>query len=206
MMRPIQGCFVLGSLVSLCLFPAEAPAADSPADFYKGKQIKLYVGSDVGGIYDTYARIMSEYWPRHIPGKPTMVVQNMPGATGRKVTNFIFSGAPRDGTVVGSAQGQIPTAPLLAPEGVQFDSNKLSWLGNISSETFIGFVWHTSPIHDMEDAKRVQSIMGAPDASAASAIFAAISNEFFGTKFKIVKGYVGAPQRSTVQSEPAGRR
>jgi tripartite-type tricarboxylate transporter receptor subunit TctC len=169
-----------------------AIAAD--ADFYKGKQITLLVSTDVATTYDLYARLMADFWARHIPGNPKIVVQNMPGAGGLKVTNHIFNGAPRDGLTVASAHGHIPTDPLLAPDGVQYDVTKINWLGNISSETFTGFVWHTSPIKTLEDTKTVPSVMGAGDVASASAVYAAIANDFFGTKFKIVPGYKGAPE------------
>ena len=123
-------------------------------DFYRGKQDRLIISSGPGGVYDTYSRLIARFLPAHLPGHPTIVVQNMPGASGLKATNYLFNNAPRDGTVIAGVHNGIPTAPFEEPGQAQFDVNKLSWIGSISEDPFIGYVWHTSPVQTYEEAKK----------------------------------------------------
>ena len=103
---------------------AVAPAG-AAEDFYKGKQITFICSTDAGTTYDTYARMVAEYLPQYIPGKPTTIVQNMAGASGLKASNYVYNVAPRDGTVIAATHSVIPTAPLLSPNEAQFDTKKI---------------------------------------------------------------------------------
>ena len=164
------------------------------ADFYQGKQIRLIVSTNAAGAYDTYGRLMAQFMPVHIPGHPAMIVQNMGGSSGLQATNYLANGAPKDGTVIGAVEANIPVAPLLLPENAKFDANAFAWIGNITSDPFIGYVWATSKMQTYEDAKTAQFIMGAPAARSYSAQMAQVSNVMFGTKFKIVVGYSGSSE------------
>ena len=101
------------------------PAA--AADFYEGKQIKLIVGTPPSGAYDSYTRIMAPFWSEHIPGHPTIVVQNMGGSGGLQAANYMFNIAEKDGTVIGAMENNIPTAPILLPENAKFDAAAFGW-------------------------------------------------------------------------------
>jgi tripartite-type tricarboxylate transporter receptor subunit TctC len=161
-------------------------------DFYKGKQIRLILSSGPAGVYDTYGRLIARFLPAHLPGRPTIVVQNLPGASGLKATNFLYNNAPRDGTVIAGVHNGIPTAPFEEPKQAQFDVNKLSWIGSISEDPFVGYVWHTAPVQTYEDAKRSEIVIGSASINSMGAKMAIFSNAVFGTKFKLVIGYEDA--------------
>lgn len=168
---------------------AMAGAGAAEGDFYAGKQIQLICSSEPGTIYDVYARLLAKYMPNYIPGQPTMVIQTMPGAGGLKASNYIANIAPRDGTVFAGTISGIPTSALMTPELTKFDVNKLSWIGSITKDPFIGYVWHTSPIQTLEDAKKIRVTMGATTAGTAGVDMVILADAFFGFKFKLVAGY-----------------
>ena len=115
------------------LFISSGAKADTIADFYKGKDIAFIVGFDVGGGYDNYARVISRFMGRHVPGAPNVIVQNMPGAGGVRAANNIYNIAPRDGAVLGMIDQSLPTQQLLEPESVKSDVGKFNWIGRIAS-------------------------------------------------------------------------
>jgi tripartite-type tricarboxylate transporter receptor subunit TctC len=164
-----------------------AHAADD--DFYKGRQIRLVISSGPGGVYDTFGRLIARFLPAHLSGHPTIVVQNMPGASGLKATNYLYNNAPRDGTVIAGVHNGIPTAPFEEPGQAQFDVNKLSWIGSISEDPFVGYVWYTSPVQTYEEAKKSEIVMGSASVNSMGSKLAILSNALFGTKFKLVIGY-----------------
>lgn len=167
-------------------FAASAPAQDN---FYEGRHITLIVSTAAGTLYDTYARLTANFLPQYIPGNPDVIVQNMPGAGGLQATNYMYNIAPRDGTVIAGTHNSVPMAPLLSPNAAQFDVNRLSWIGSITSEPFLGYVMETSPVDSFEDAKTTELIMGGTSFGAAGVDFLIISNAWFGTKFNLVGGY-----------------
>ena len=162
------------------------------ADFYAGKQMKLLVSTEAGTGYDVYARLIADYMPRHIPGQPTFVVENTPGASGLKVTNFMASGAPADGTVLAAVHSSIPTAPLTSPDGARFDAAKLAWIGSITKDPFVGYVWHTSPVKTLADARTMPFSIGSAALGSAGVDLAIVANELFGFHVKIITGYKGS--------------
>jgi tripartite-type tricarboxylate transporter receptor subunit TctC len=164
----------------------QAFAAD---DFYKGKQITLIVTSEGSSAYVNYARLVAQFMPEHIPGKPTMIVQFMPGASGLTGAGYIYNVAPKDGTVIAAVNANIPTAPVLQRDEAKFDVNKFNWLGNISRDPFVGFVWHTAPIQTLEDARTTEIIAGGQALGSASVDMAVLSKELLGLKVKVVAGY-----------------
>jgi tripartite-type tricarboxylate transporter receptor subunit TctC len=168
---------------------AEGPAAaDDTTPFYRGKQIRLIVSTDVGGAYDTYARLMAQVLKDHIPGNPTIVVQNMPGASGLKTANYIATTAPRDGTVIAGTHSSILTTQLTSP-GASFEATKLSWIGSVTTDPFVGYVWHTAPIRSLEDTRTTEVIMGGVSVGSAGVDYAIVARDLFGLKLKIVTGY-----------------
>jgi tripartite-type tricarboxylate transporter receptor subunit TctC len=164
-------------------------AAETVEDFYKGRQIRLIVGTSSGGLYDEYARLMAHYWGRYIPGQPTIVVQNMPGAAGLSAANFVANSAPRDGSVIAAVQSNVPTADTLRMAGARFKGVDLSWVGSISEETFVGFVFRTSPIQSLDDTLTREAVFGGPSLGSASIDMAVIARKLFGFKLKVVSGY-----------------
>jgi tripartite-type tricarboxylate transporter receptor subunit TctC len=176
------------------VFVATVPAhADDVADFYKGKQLRLIVGSAVGGGYDLYARALARQMGNHIPGNPTIIVQNQPGAGGVVMVNQLFSQGPKGGSVIGAPLNGIPTAPMLQ-SGAKFDASKLSWLGSLNREAYVGFTWHTAPVSNIADLATKEVLVGATTAGATMVDYPLLLNDLLGYKFKVVRGYQGPPQ------------
>lgn len=186
-----------------------AAGAQSAEDFYKDKRLKLIVGGSAGGGYDTYARAFSRYYVNYIPGRPSIIVQNMQGAGGIMATNFVASGAaPKDGSVFATSLRTVATAPLLDPRGgAKYDATKLNWLGSLANETSICVSWHTSPVKTFKDVLKQELVVGASNGNDTET-FPAIFNNLLGAKFKVIVGYVAvginlAMERGEVQGRCA---
>ncbi len=178
-------------LLALCAFLIlQGPVqAQSVADFYTGKTIRMVIGIDVGSGYDVNARLLARHLVNHIPGKPTIVVQNQPGAGSAIMTAQLYTQGPFDGTVIGAAFAGMPTLPLLAPGKVRFDPVQLVWLGNTNRETHVTYVWHTSPVQSFEEVKTKELIMGAQAPGSSQVDFPLVANALFGLKHKVITGY-----------------
>jgi len=175
---------------------AAAPAAaqQSVAEFYKGKTVRVIVGVGVGSGYDLNARVLARTLPAHIPGNPTVIVQNQPGAGSLAMTNALYNNGPFDGTVIGASFNGMPTTPLLEPAGARFDPVKLNWLGSTNRETQITYVWHTAPVQKLADLYTTELIVGAQAPGSTQYDFPILLNHLFGTKFKVVTGYESTPK------------
>jgi tripartite-type tricarboxylate transporter receptor subunit TctC len=184
------------ALVAAALILATTPAdaQDDVAVFYKGKQLRIVVGTAAGGGYDLFARIVARHIASYIPGQPAVIVQNLPAAGGMVMTNQLFATAPRDGTVIGAPINGIPTAPLLAPNGAHFDAEKLIWLGSTNREPYVAFLWHTVPVQTIADVRARDLVVGATAPGTTMVDFPLIANAVLGTRFKIVRGYEGTAQ------------
>ena len=125
---------VLFAAVSLAALPASAVRAQSPADFYKGRTVELYVGYSVGGAYDLYARTIARHLGKHIPGNPAVIAQNMPGAGSLRAANYLVNVAPKDGTAIAHFSRGLAMEPLIGTSATQFDARKFSWLGSGTDE------------------------------------------------------------------------
>src|SRR3954468_23986398 len=138
-----------------------AQAQDDVAAFYKGKTVRLLVGIGVGSGYDINARLLARYLPKYIPGNPTLIVQNQPGAGSLSMTNQLYAGGPFDGTAVGASFNGLPTTPLLQPVGARFEAVKLNWVGSTNRETQAMYVWAPSPVQSLADLTAREMIVGA---------------------------------------------
>lgn len=167
--------------------------ARADGDFFKGKDVTIYSGSPAGGPYDTYARLIGRHLGAHIPGHPNIIVQNMPGASGRRMIGYLYNLAPRDGTAIAAAERAVALAPLLG-EDDQFDALKMAWLGSANQETNVCIAWHTSPIKTIDDVKTHDMNVGTSGPSSTDAIYPHLMDVLFGMRFKVVGGYTGAPQ------------
>src|SRR5258705_13370389 len=148
MSRPMPG-FIL-RLFTLILLTAAGPAAAE--DFYRGKTLRLIVPAEVGGGYDSYGRTFAQYFRRHLPGEPLIVVQNMPGGGGLTGANWLFNVAPKDGLVIGLVQRGVPFYPYFGDKNALFVPTRFNWLGSFSAETGVTTVWHTAKAWTMADA------------------------------------------------------
>src|SRR5262249_37343772 len=163
------------------------------AAFYKGKQLRMIVGSAVGGGYDLFARIVARHLVNHIPGNPNIIVQNQPAAGGIVMVNQLYGQGPKDGTVIGVPINGVPTAPLLQA-GTQFDPTKLIWIGSTNREAYVAFVWHTVPVESIAELTRREVVVGATTPGTTMVDFPLLVNGVLGTRFKVVRGYQGTPQ------------
>jgi tripartite-type tricarboxylate transporter receptor subunit TctC len=172
------------------LLAAGSPAsAEDVAAFYAGKSIRLVVGVDVGSGYDVNARLLGRHMAAHIPGNPSFIVQNQPGAGSATMTSQLYAAGPFDGTVIGAAFAGMPTLPLLQGGGARFDPTKLIWLGNTNRETHVTYVWHTAPVQSLAEAKSRELIMGAQAPGSSQVDFPLVADALLGFKFKVVAGY-----------------
>ena len=147
--RPFFAAATLATLTALLASPARA--ADATANFYKGRTVQVLIGFSPGGGYDIYARTLARYMGKHIPGNPTIVPQNMPGAGSLKAANYIYNVAPKDGTVIGTFARGIPMEKLLGrTEGQQFDATKFTWIGSVTDEPSVCVFWAQSGIGNWE--------------------------------------------------------
>ncbi len=176
----------------LMLFTAASIAsAQSAAEFYKGKNIELYIGYSVGGGYDLYARVLARHIGKHIPGNPTVVPKNMEGAGSLRLANWLAQVAPRDGTVFGTVGRGVPFDPLLGLPGTQFKATDFSWIGSANNEVSICASWGTSQVTKIDDVFSKQMIVGGTGPSDDTVQFPRVLNGVLGTKFKIISGYPG---------------
>src|SRR6202051_1243156 len=189
--RCMAGCLARVLLAAALPLGMAAPArADDVADFSRGKRISLVVGYGTGGGYDLYARMLGRFLGEHIPGKPTIIAQNMPGAGSRGAANWLYKVAPRDGSVIATLSQTTPTDQALGQPGVQFDVRKLNWIGNMVVVNNILYVAAARGVATIEQAKSKPLAIGATGASSPSVLYPQVSNNLLGTKFRIVAGYV----------------
>jgi len=181
----------LAIITAFALLAASGTArAQSVEEFYKGKTVNLLIGFSVGGGYDLYARHLARYMGKHIPGKPTIVPQNMAGAGSLRAASFLYSAAPKDGTAIGTFARTTGINPLLE-SGANFDGTKFGWLGSVTNDTSACVVWHTSAVKNWKDFLEKPVTLGGQGPSSEPDIFANLYKNVFGAKVKLVAGYPG---------------
>jgi tripartite-type tricarboxylate transporter receptor subunit TctC len=167
----------------------------SAQDFYAGKTITFLVGGDVSGGYDIYARAIARHWNRYIAGKPTIIVQNMPGAGSNNAAENIYTIAPKDGTVIGAVFPGAIVGKLLDDKTLfKFDPKQFLYIGTADSGTRVCATWHNSKIKSMADAQKTETVVGASAAGGSTRDYAYLANNLTGTKFKVVSGYKGTAE------------
>jgi tripartite-type tricarboxylate transporter receptor subunit TctC len=176
---------------ALTVMAAAAACAQSPAEFYKGKTVDLYIGYSAGGGYDLYARMLARYMGQHIPGNPTVVPKNMTGAGSLVLANWLYNIGPKDGTAFGLIGRGTGFDPILGNEKAKFDGTKFTWLGSMNNEVSVCVAWENSGVTKFEDLLTKELVVGGTGASADTDQFPKITNGVLGTKFKIVTGYPG---------------
>jgi tripartite-type tricarboxylate transporter receptor subunit TctC len=183
---------ILTAALAMSLAGLATPGrADEVSDFYAGKRINLVIGYGVGGGYDVYARLLARFIGDHIPGKPTIVPQNMPGAGSRNAGNWLYNVAPKDGSALAVLSQGTPADQALGQPGVRFDVRQFNWIGNMVVVNNIMFVSARSGVSTLAQAKTKQLSIGATGASSPSVLYPQVSNNLLGTKFKIISGYPG---------------
>ncbi len=176
----------------LLLLSGSAAMAQGATDFYKDRQVTIVVGNEPGTGFDLYARSLARFMGDHIPGKPAMVVQNMPGASGLVAFNWLANVAPRDGSTFLTAPFTVPFEPLFGNAAARFDASRLVWIGNMDASVSICGVSASSPVRSIEDAMRQEAPVGATGATGPMTQTTVALNELLGTKFKRIEGYKGS--------------
>jgi len=170
---------------------AFAAHAQSPPDFYRNKQLRMIIGHPVGNDYDLAGRFLARYLSKHIPGEPTIIVQNMPAAASVAAANFLATQAPRDGTVLGSFSRNVPSQALMGQANLEADPRRFVWLGATSLPARVCVRWATAPIQSPADLFSKEFIVGGAGAGSSLSILPTVFNHVLGTKFRLVQGYKG---------------
>ena len=176
----------------ICLLLLVCPSLAWANDFYASKTINLYVGFDAGGGYDLYARLISRHFARFLQGAPKVVVQNMPGAAGLRVANYLFRVSPQDGTSLAIAAESIALEQALQGAGTEYDASKLNWVGRVAPSASITFTWHTSKTKSFEDARRYETLIGATGVTGITSYTPRALNWLAKSQFKLITGYSGS--------------
>ncbi|MGH6769294.1 MAG: Bug family tripartite tricarboxylate transporter substrate binding protein [Xanthobacteraceae bacterium] len=199
---PAEAGYFFGAFIGaiqLGILVCGEAAAQSGAALYAGKQIRMVISSGVGGGYDAYARALARYIGKYIPGNPGIVAQNMPGASGITATNWAYSVAPRDGTVILATYNALLAEPLYGNPSARFDPLKLVSIGSISGQQNICATWHSSPIKTIAQTMDREVTVAATGATGNSATLPKILNGMLGTKFKVILGYSTTGSRLAVE-------
>ena len=180
------------AILAVAVFTSLDPArADAVADFYRGRTVTVLVGVSVGGEYDILTRLMARHIGKQIPGSPTAVAQNMLGAGGMTMANWMYNLGPKDGTHLGVIQNGLPTQQAIGANGVQFDAARFNWIGSISATVETLALWKGSQIGSAAEMLTKETIIGTVGKSNISYGFPAMMKELYGAKIRIVSGYPG---------------
>ena len=200
--RLLALCIVAGA----CLPQAKAEVV---AEFYQGRTVTVVVGSNAAGGYDTFARAVARYMGKHIPGSPTLIVRNMPGAGGMTAANFLYNNADKDGSVIGLVQNNTPFEPLFGTKEARYDPVRFNWLGSPSAETAMVLLWHAAPVNSVAELKVREVAVGVSGANSTPAFFTRLLNATLGTRMKPINGYPGqndvllAMERREIDGHPS---
>ena len=191
----------VGGIAAICLagfaanalmaVPQARAASDSVAEFYKGKRIQGIIRSS--GSYDLYTRLLGAHITRHIPGNPSFIPINMPGAGGLLALNWVGNIGPKDGTILTIPSSGLPMYQALGmySDQLKVDLREINWIGNLTDSNPVLTTWHSAKVKNLADAKREVAIMGTTGAGSISAQLPAVYNNLLGTKFKVIFGYDG---------------
>jgi len=176
-------------------------------EYFAGKLVRIVVGTPTGGGYDAYARLVGRYLANFIPGKPTVIISNMPGASGTKAASYLYSIAPKDGTVIATFNKSMPVYQALGQLEIPFKTEEMAWIASLSQTVDVLSVWSKSGIKSIDDTKKREVVMGSDSASGTMTAYPALLNATLGTKFRIVQGYAGsnAVNFAIEQGEVQGR-
>ena len=188
-LRRASSITVLSAALAGLIIPA---SAQTPEQFYAGKTIDFVIGYPPGGSNDTLGRVVARHLGKHIPGNPTLVPKNQPGAGSFLAVNTAFNVSPKDGTVIGIGAPTIALDERLGTQGVRFKTAELNWIGRLDSLVNIVFMWKTSPVKNFADAQKIQATLSGTGVGSTVSIYPTVMNNVLGTKFKLIMGYKGS--------------
>jgi tripartite-type tricarboxylate transporter receptor subunit TctC len=181
----------LAGIVVLAAGLANAAHAQSVESFYRGRTVTIVVGYSVGGGYDAHARVLARHLGTHIPGHPSVVVQNMPGAGSLRAANYIYNAAAKDGTMLGVFARGMAMEPLIGASGTNFDSRKFAWIGSGTNEVSVCATWHAAKVKTWSDSLAIPFTVAGEGSGSDPDIFSIMLKNVFGAKMRLVSGYPG---------------
>jgi tripartite-type tricarboxylate transporter receptor subunit TctC len=164
------------------------------AEFYRGRSVSLLIGYSSGGGYDIYGRTLARHIGKHIPGNPTVVPQNMPGAGSLRLANFLYNAAPKDGATIGIFGRGLAMEPLIGASQTQYDARRFTWLGSGSDQVSLCVTWHSSPIKSWDDMRTKSFTVAGEGSGSDPDMFATMLKNLMGVKLRLVSGYPGGPE------------
>jgi tripartite-type tricarboxylate transporter receptor subunit TctC len=179
----------MAAIVAALAVTSLPASAQTLADFYKGKTVSIVVSTGEGGTYDTVARSIARYMPKHIPGAPGVILRYMPGAGHVVATNYMYNQAPKDGTYIATIGNSIPQSQALDGKGIRFDARKFNWLGTTGISNLMTAAWAASGVKTIDDAYKNEVTAGSTGSGSGTMLYPTITNNVVGTKFKIISGY-----------------
>jgi tripartite-type tricarboxylate transporter receptor subunit TctC len=187
----------LGALATAAvLFPGHSASAQDVAEFYKGKTVRIVVGFSPGGGYDQYARLVARHIGRHIPGNPTVVVQNMPGSASLKSVQYLDAGGPTDGTLMVTYNPGLITASITTPDKVPVKFLNVAWIGSVSEDFRVCYTWNGSGVKNWQDFLKKDSLrFGNTGVGTSSYIDDRMLIDLLGAKLHLVQGYPGSADK-----------
>jgi len=191
MRRSLKSWASAAVLLALSL-PAPSAAADDNDDFYRGKTLSLIIPIGPGGAYDTYGRLVARHLSKQLPGNPTIVPRNMPGAGGTIASNHLYNVAPQDGTTLAVITSSFAMEQLFENPQIRYDARKFLAIGRLLDTTSVIFFWHTSPIKTVDDLRRRPSTVGISGVYEIPAARMRAMNRFLGMQMKLIPGYPSA--------------
>jgi len=180
--------------VTLGVFAPADAAADPVAEFYKDTTVTILVGGSAGGNHNHYSNLIHPYIKKYLPGHPTIIVKNMPGAGGTKAANYLYNVAPKDGSYFGIVLADTPSASRLRATGIRYNPKKFQYIGGADRTVETLAVWKSTGVNTVEDAKKKEVLIGASGKSSKTYVIPTLMNAILGTKFKVVVGYKGMTQ------------
>jgi len=186
----MMGKSIIVAAAAALTLAAAPPAQAQPGEpFFARKTITISIGYTAGGSYDLYGRLIARHLGKHIPGQPTVVAQNMPGAGSLKAANYLYEVAPRDGTTLGVIVESAALEQALANPAAQYDAARFTYVGRVATSNNIFMQWHTSKVQSIEDSKRVESSLAGTGPGSIAETVPRLLNALAGTRFKLVSGY-----------------
>jgi tripartite-type tricarboxylate transporter receptor subunit TctC len=188
--RTIFRSFELAALVLAALLPTAGDVIAQPTEqFFARKTITVTIGYTAGGSYDLYGRMIARHLGKHIPGQPTVIAQNMPGAGSLKAASFLYEVAPKDGTALGVIVESAALEQALANPAVQYDAARFSYIGRVATSNNIFMQWHSSKVQSLDDSRRMESSLAGTGPGSIADTVPKLLNALTGTRFKLITGY-----------------
>ncbi|MFM2130270.1 MAG: hypothetical protein RL477_1816, partial [Pseudomonadota bacterium] len=188
----IPASLAAGAAMLVAAGAAMPAAAQDAADFYRGKTAEIIISYGPGGSYDLYGKLAARHIGNFIPGKPTVIARNMPGAGGLNGANHVYNVAARDGTAMGVINQNAALGQALDTGGIKYDVRRFAWIGRFASNNEVFYTWHTAGARSLETALQRELIAGGTGPTSSSVVMPRAMNQLLGTRFRVVAGYKGS--------------